>query len=456
MSAPSPPSSPPSSIPMTQPTPLKEQINNNFRRILWLISRECLENIEHKILCSQIESMFSLGFSYQVIARALTASKISLGVLMKNNSHLSANQYDIVVTACEDLSEASGSSSSSATKSSRKRKAEEEPKQGPSTSTTEGSDFPTLSKQPCGASSIITLFLDTVLERKIEEKALIPCPQNINKDPNHVCSTCTCIKDLFSCRKPPLIRQTEKLLEYTEKKSLSEALSLPILKSAIQQRHLGAVDVLLLIDKLGIGDAVRLPNEPHPTSCLGIYLSMDKVIKSGMTNALTRAVTVCWKTPSVTPSEEKSISCLFVSRGNTTCGFFRESLESTFLKLRILVPQGEQLTLTDKMPPLLAVFSSRATFLTLCNLLKNPLGEPFILRSDRSEKIVPWSVVEHVYSLILSIMKKICIPKNKISAQEKLLSFPPQEASELSTILYGFADFYNLRENFSSCFCTLI
>ncbi|WP_213319077.1 hypothetical protein [Chlamydiifrater volucris] len=457
MSAPNPSDirSPSPSTSAAHPLSLEEQISINLELIRWLVSPRGLYDGRYKILCSQIISLTAGDITPQVLARALTVSRISLSLLMQTNSSLSTNQYRSILSACNDLSEASGSGLNTTTSTSRKRKAEKDLEESSSTTSESGSSSsdhqPTPSKQPRESSSI-SLFLNTVLAKKANKDAPMPCPNNTSNTAKHACDTCFSIKRLFYPGKCTLIRQSERLLNYTPVSKLSQALSLPMFRNCLKNRFLNAAEIVVLINELGIEEAVRIPGNPHPTSLLGIYTAMDQVIKLGLSSALTKTIMALWASPIVTSPEIAATNYLLVSRGSTSCLISKEFLENTLSKIEIRIVLGDSGKggPKEQISPRLAKFLSLSVFFTLCNLLESPRGALFINHDDKSGGgIIPWDTVRHVYGLVLSLHSgwKVAVTPNRILGNEGEIGFSKEESQILSSLFHSFTVFYGLYED---------
>ncbi|WP_213357894.1 hypothetical protein [Chlamydiifrater phoenicopteri] len=455
MSAPSPSkiSSPEATQTSPQPS-LEEQTRSNLQVIHLLTSSSFLQRASERILCSQILSLSSQGYNRRLLAQALTISKISLKILMQSHTFLTREQYQSVLSTCKDLSESSGSSSGS---TSVKRKAEEELEKQSFTASPERDDtLSALSQMQNSVSEkdFLPLLLNTIWERKQNPASPVPCPNNTSKKSKHRCNLCIQVKLFLVAKQYTLTQQIEKLLEYTTKEKLSEVLMLPMFKGCVENRFLSSIQMILIVAECGIGASTGLPNQTNPVSQLGIYLSIDEVSSSGLNNPLTQIIKSLWETPVISFEESVEADSLLVSRGNVPCLLLKESLASTFANLEIRIFKGKYQVRgpREKISPWLAKFLSQATFLTLYNLIHSPLGDPFVLRDSREQKIIPWSAVVHTYSLLLSIQTrwKISVLPNKISEGAGELGFSYEKASFLFSFFHRFAVFYKLYNEGSS------
>ncbi|WP_213319078.1 hypothetical protein [Chlamydiifrater volucris] len=294
----------------------------------------------------------------------------------------------------------------------------------------------------------LSLLLQTILGKKEDESSPVPCPNNPSKQSQHECDLCTSVK-YFVMSKCVLVQQLGKLLYHSTEQKLLEILSLPRFGNCVKNRLLSPIELILAIDKCEIGEAVRLPNESFPTSNLDVYLSIDEVVHSGLSNPLTTAITTLWGNPAITPFGAQSLDCLLVSRGAISCVLFKESLQKTFSSLNIQVLQSDGArSPKEKISPSLVKFLSKAAFITLHNLLYSPLGIRFTLLSDRSEKMLSWETVKHACGLILAVQAgwRVVLPPNVISPGYEEIGFSLVETSPLFSLFRNFVAYYGLNE----------
>ncbi|WP_213357897.1 hypothetical protein [Chlamydiifrater phoenicopteri] len=425
-------------------------------------------------LFSQIFSISERGHDDEVIAKALSVSQVSLRTLLEQDLVLTEEQYRLVISTCRDLEESSGSSSTVLLKQRKRAAESESnlqeqlsltPSRETTTSSKEESllmklltetstlSSPTLKhssydqeevaqqkqieqplkkqkispkdlykdvQPPSSQTSqendlkIITFLLDTILEKLPHPySSSIVCPNRSSKEITlHSCPLCSWTKQFFGKRKSALTKQLEIFLECTSKEVLAEALVKLNLKEkqVFINKRLTSIHAAYLIAACGIGSKICLPNVANPASQAGLYQCLEKVVSLGIQHPLSQTIKELWETSSglYLPSKREENATVAVLRGGTLCEVSPATLQTIFsgLKNRPIYQRKEgQRYISDSQIKFLA----RLTFLTLRALLESPLGEPFTEQSGPN-RVIPWNVVQHVYSLIL-----VSSPKRRVA-----------------------------------------
>ncbi|WP_348660518.1 hypothetical protein [Chlamydiifrater volucris] len=113
----------PSFSPQPSTSSTENRIQANLRVIQELAEAQLLQISEEGAgLYSQIFSISGKGYDDELIAKACSVSQISLRALLTENQCLTEEQFKLVVSACQDIAESSGSSTMLSSKQKKKKK----------------------------------------------------------------------------------------------------------------------------------------------------------------------------------------------------------------------------------------------------------------------------------------------------------------------------------------------
>ncbi|WP_213318541.1 hypothetical protein [Chlamydiifrater volucris] len=265
----------------------------------------------------------------------------------------------------------------------------------------------------------LTILLDTI---QCGEGLCIKCPRSSEVlGKSHFCSLCLLAYNLTGRRSTLLVRQLETLLKYTEQGRLIDALiklfGLGIANLLSAKQCLSNIELARIIDLCKIGDEICLPNYANPASQLKFYESLSNIIDAGLRSPLTLAVRDVWRTSEKVTSS-KTVSKLTVLIINNegilqkiTPKMFAPIFSSISFCYSARTSRGKEVKgrRLPFMTPNLSTFLAKLTLCTLESLRLSAQGKSFLTSSPEGPAF-PWSVVEHIYSLIL-----LTNPKWKVS-----------------------------------------
>lgn len=113
----------PSFSPQPSTSSTENRIQANLRVIQELAEAQLLQISEEGAgLYSQIFSISGKGYDDELIAKACSVSQISLRALLTENQCLTEEQFKLIVSACQDIAESSGSSTMLSSKQKKRKR----------------------------------------------------------------------------------------------------------------------------------------------------------------------------------------------------------------------------------------------------------------------------------------------------------------------------------------------
>ncbi|WP_348664183.1 hypothetical protein [Chlamydiifrater volucris] len=301
------------------------------------------------------------------------------------------------------------------------------------------------------ALTALSFLLDFISLNKGRRVSSADCPNG--SEVGHTCSSCILTKQILRRKAPLLIKQLERLLSYTTKETLTNALmnlfSINVLTELSERVFLSNIELALILRDCKIGDEVALPGNQNPARLADIYSSIEKVSSSGLSDPLTKSILEIWKTsPPLSPAKGKELPTVLAQYKDGSVKVCQKSvLQPLFAQIphRYFERKGALITrrrLLNVMSINQSLFITKLTLYTLKALEKSPLGVPYTTPSSKGTSFL-WETIEHVCSVILSSSTawKVAIPASKISprtAQD--LSFSQEEISELLPALQRFTE----------------
>ncbi|WP_213357896.1 hypothetical protein [Chlamydiifrater phoenicopteri] len=435
------------------PSSVETKIKQNLSEIQKLLNQPPFDSSEtERTLSDQFSSILSLGYSHHSIARSLTIHNISIKTLLQNKLSLTSPQYNDILSACKDFSEASCSYETPEKKPRLETESSSPPLE--KTSLTERScllPFPTLKpaspqqKINKGKSSLAFL-LDTIIKNDAKGSRQIQCPNKGDKEHSggHICATCSLTVKMLYHGKRSLTKQILEFLKHTNKETLIasiEQLSFEE-KGTFDKKYLSSLEVTQLINKCGIGDSVCLPNTKNPASQLSIYESVKNIVDAGTNDATTLCILGVWKnSSSLNLSSLEEREGLVVLRGQQFCLVSPESLSYIFMHLEQYTyhngVRGQRHAISKEQ----ALFLAKSTFYTMHAILLSPKVKSHS-ESLQVRTALSWKLVQHIFSLILAISsgRKLAVLPCKIPTPPEDLGFSDQRAVHLLAAFQSFVE----------------
>ncbi|WP_213318540.1 hypothetical protein [Chlamydiifrater volucris] len=299
------------------------------------------------------------------------------------------------------------------------------------------------------ALTALSFLLDFISLNKGRRVSSVDCPSS--SEVGHTCSLCVLTKQILRRKAPLLIKQLERLLSYTTKETLINALmnlfSINILTELSERVFLSNIELAYILRDCKIGDEVALPGNQNPARLADMYFTVEKVSSSGLCDPLTKSILEIWKTsPPLSPIKSKEHPTVLAKYEDGSVKVCQKSVLQplfTHVPHRYFERRGTLITrgkLFNTMSKKHSAFIAKLTLYTLKALENSPLGLPYIVPSSEGASFL-WQTIEHVYGVILSSSTawKVAVLASKISprtAQD--LSFSQEEISEILPALQRF------------------
>ncbi|WP_213318542.1 hypothetical protein [Chlamydiifrater volucris] len=302
-------------------------------------------------------------------------------------------------------------------------------------------------------SESLQLLLDSVLQNKDQEYVLIKCPKITEHSYGSTCFLCLLAYQVLAERRSQLVKQLEKLLEYTTKEkllqSLTDLFSPESLTNLHKKKNFSNFELACIIKHCGIGNEVCDLHQLNPGSQVELYCALSKVIQQGIGSPLTQAILEIWEEDlPLTYSKQKDLlyTPIMKSDGsvqNCTYDYLKSKLSLVHQRLfsQCLKKLQKRRKILDHIPTPYLRFVINLSLFTTKALRDSSLGIPFLNQSPQGP-VLPESVLEHIYCLILlsNPVRRVVVAPCKLPMEElEEFFFPEEEANVLYEKLLKFA-----------------
>ncbi len=306
--------------------------------------------------------------------------------------------------------------------------------------------------------SVAFLLKMIVLNKQRKIDPIIPCPNDSSGGSlHHICPLCFLTKILFCKRRLRIVNQIEILLQHTTETALVDTMmNLPLGRTILtlsEQELLLPLDLVYIVAKCKIGEAMQLPGKRNPTDLIDLYYSTEKLILEGPSNPTTTLISNLWEqtTPEVVQSiRKKNTFPVRIFKDGALQSLSLRQLSDLFSGLEIQFFQRYKEKMIRKQKgsmgkPYVKFFSTLASS-TLHALIDLEEAKSYLVDSPEGPA-VPWELAQHVCGLMLSINPtwKLSITLCKASlGDSQELSLQEEVATPLFQNLLKFSEKHSM------------